>query len=333
MDEFLRTQILTELEDAVGEANCSVKEIDRVTHSVDYFWLSRMWADRGRKMPEADFVVSPENAEETSKVVKIANYYKIPVTTWGGGGGTQGGAIPVCGGILLDTKRMNKIYGVNAKSMYIECGAGAIYKHVEWAANEKGFTTMHYPSSLTCSTVGGFLAHRGIGVVSTKYGKIDDMVLSMEIVLPNGDIIHTSAAPKHAAGPDLNQIFIGSEGTLGIITKAQIRIYEQPETRRFRGFLFKDMSSAFAASREILQKFKPSVMRLYDEEVPVYFFIGESDEYYGSARISASRAGHALESAPARRQYRVSAPMRSNSVRSLSIIRRMFAGSAYLMSS
>ena len=265
MDEFLRTQILTELEDAVGEANCSVKEIDRVTHSVDYFWLSRMWADRGRKMPEADFVVSPENAEETSKVVKIANYYKIPVTTWGGGGGTQGGAIPVCGGILLDTKRMNKIYGVNAKSMYIECGAGAIYKHVEWAANEKGFTTMHYPSSLTCSTVGGFLAHRGIGVVSTKYGKIDDMVLSMEIVLPNGDIIHTSAAPKHAAGPDLNQIFIGSEGTLGIITKAQIRIYEQPETRRFRGFLFKDMSSAFAASREILQKFKPSVMRLYDE--------------------------------------------------------------------
>ena len=124
---------------------------------------------------------------------------------------------------------------------------------------------MHYPSSLTCSTVGGFLAHRGIGVVSTKYGKIDDMVLQMEVVLPNGDIIYTSATPKHAAGPDLNQIFIGSEGTLGVITKAQIRIFEQPEVRRFRGFLFKDMTSAFSASREVLQKFKPSVMRLYDE--------------------------------------------------------------------
>ena len=264
MNDFLFTQILTELEDAVGRENCSVKEIDKVTHSVDYFWLSRMWADRGRKMPQADFIVSPKDSRETSKVVKIANYYKIPVTVWGGGGGTQGGAIPLCGGILLDTKRMNEIYEVNTQSMYIECGAGAIYKHIEWAANEKGYATMHYPSSLTCSTVGGFLAHRGIGVVSTKYGKIDDMVLQMEVVLPNGDIINTSSAPKHAAGPDLNQIFIGSEGTLGIITKAQIRIYGQPEVRRFRGFLFRDMSSAFQASREILQKFKPSVMRLYD---------------------------------------------------------------------
>ncbi len=265
MNEFLFTQILTELEDAVGRENCSTRVVDKVTHSVDYFWLSRMWADRGREMPQGDFIVSPKNAQEVSKVLKIANYYKIPVTTWGGGGGTQGGAIPVCGGIVIDTKRMNEIFDFNEKGMYIECGAGAIYKHIEWAANERGYSTMHFPSSLTCSTVGGFLAHRGIGVVSTKYGKIDDMVLQMEVVLPNGDIIYTSSAPKHAAGPDLNQIFIGSEGTLGIITKAQIRIYQQPEVRRFRGFLFKDMSAAFTASRELLQIFKPSVMRLYDE--------------------------------------------------------------------
>ena len=262
--DFLNAFILTELEDAVGQENCSIRPIDKVAHSVDYFWLSRMWADRGRRMPEADFIVCPKDAQETSKVMKIANYYKIPVVTWGGGGGTQGGAIPVAGGIVVDTKRMNKIYDVNTESMYIECGTGAIYKHIEWAANEVGKATMHYPSSLTCSTVGGFLAHRGIGVVSTKYGKIDDMVLQMEVVLPNGDIIYTSPAPKHAAGPDLNQIFIGSEGTLGIITTAQLRIYDQPEERRFRGFLFKDMTAAFAASRELLQKFKPSVMRLYD---------------------------------------------------------------------
>ena len=263
-NEFLNDIILTELEDAVGRENCSTRAIDKITHGVDYFWLSRMWADRGHRMPEADVVVSPKNAQETSAVLKIANYYKIPVTTWGGGGGTQGGAIPVAGGIVLDTKRMNEIYDVNEQGMFIECGTGAIYKHIEWIANERGYGTMHYPSSLTCSTVGGFLAHRGIGVVSTKYGKIDDMALQMEVVLPNGDIIETSPAPKHAAGPDLNQIFIGSEGTLGVITKAQMRIYDLPEERRFRGFLFKDMSSAFSASRELLQKFKPSVMRLYD---------------------------------------------------------------------
>ncbi len=264
MNDFLFTQILTELEDAVSRENCSIKTIDKVSHSVDYFWLSRMWSDRGKNMPQADYIVSPKNAEETSKVLKIANYYKIPVTTWGGGGGTQGGALPICGGILLNTKRMSEIYEINEQGMYVECGAGAIYKHIEWAANEKGYSTMHFPSSLACSTVGGFLAHRGIGVLSTKYGKIDDMVLQMEVVLPNGDIINTSSVPKHAAGPDLNQIFIGSEGTLGVITKAQIRIYIQPEVRKFRGFLFKDISSAFKASKEILQKFKPSVMRLYD---------------------------------------------------------------------
>ena len=265
MNDFLMLNVLTELEDAVGRENVSTNVVDKITHAVDYFWLSRMWADRGLRMPEADIVVSPKDAQETSKVVKIANYYKIPITTWGGGGGTQGGAIPVAGGIVLDTKRMDKIYDINEQGMYIECGTGAIYKHIEWAANERGYATMHYPSSLTCSTVGGFLAHRGIGVVSTKYGKIDDMVLAMEVVLPNGDIINTATAPKHAAGPDLNQIFIGSEGTLGIITKAQIRIYDQPEDRRFRGFLFHNMTDAFNAGRELLQKFKPSVMRLYDE--------------------------------------------------------------------
>ena len=153
-------------------------------------------------MPEADFIVCPENAQEVSKVLKIANYYKLPVTPWGAGGGSQGGAIALAGGIIIDTKRMNKIYEVNTKAMYIECGTGAIYKHIEYAANEVGMATMHYPSSLTCSTVGGFLAHRGLGVVSNKYGKIDDMVLQMEVVLPNGDIIYTSPTPKHAAGPD-----------------------------------------------------------------------------------------------------------------------------------
>ena len=80
MNEFLFTQILTELEDAVGKENCSTKLVDKIAHSVDYFWLSRMWADRGREMPMGDFIVSPKDAQEVSKVLKIANYYKIPVT-------------------------------------------------------------------------------------------------------------------------------------------------------------------------------------------------------------------------------------------------------------
>jgi alkyldihydroxyacetonephosphate synthase len=257
--------ILNELEDAVGEENCSTRESDKLVHGIDFFWLSRMWADRGQRPPEADVIVMPKDAKEVSAVLKIANYYNMPVTTWGGGGGSQGGALPMAGGIVIDTKRMNEITQFNTDSMYMESGAGAIHSHLEWYANERGYATMHFPSSQNCSTLGGFLAHRGIGVVSTKYGKIDDMCLSMEVVLPNGDIINTSPVPKHAAGPDLNQIFIGSEGTLGVITKASMRIYEQPEERRFRAFLFKDIGSAFKAGRSLLAKIKPSVMRLYDE--------------------------------------------------------------------
>ena len=110
MNEFLFSMILTELEDAVGKDNCSTRAIDKVTHSVDYYWLSRMWADRGCRMPEADFVVCPKDATEVSKVVKIANYYKIPVTTWGAGGGTQGGAIPVCGG--ADPREVHRLTNI-----------------------------------------------------------------------------------------------------------------------------------------------------------------------------------------------------------------------------
>ena len=105
---FLDAMILTELEDAVGKENCSTREIDKLTHSVDYYWLSRMWVDKGENPPVPDFVVHPGSTEEVSKVLKIANYYKLPVVPWGGGSGSQGAAMPMAGGIILDMKRMNK---------------------------------------------------------------------------------------------------------------------------------------------------------------------------------------------------------------------------------
>lgn len=91
------------------------------------------------------------------------------------------------------------------------------------------------------------------------------MCMSMEVVLPNGDIINTLPVPKHAAGPDLNQMFIGSEGTLGVITKATFRLFEQPECRKHRAFMFPSMADGLAAGRDIMQKVQPSIMRLFDE--------------------------------------------------------------------
>ncbi len=262
---FMFNMILSELEDIVGQENVSTREADKLTYGVDYFWISRMWADRGETPPAADFVVRPGSAQEVSAILKVANYYKLPVHTWGGGSGSQGGALPMAGGIILDTKRMNRLLEIDLESRTITAETGMIFQQLEWYANEKGFSCMHIPSCLTCGTIGGALGHRGIGILSTKYGKIDDMCVSMEVVLPNGDVINTLPVPKHAAGPDLNQIFIGSEGTLGVITKATFKLFEQPECRRHRAFLFPDMTSGFAAGRDIMQKVKPSIMRFFDE--------------------------------------------------------------------
>ena len=116
-------------------------------------------------MPEADIIVCPKDAQEVSKVLKIANYYKIPVTTWGAGGGSQGGALPVCGGILLDTKRMNQIYEVNTEVMYIECGTGAIYKHIEWAANEVGKARIVFYLDIVPSSAYELMHEKGFPVL------------------------------------------------------------------------------------------------------------------------------------------------------------------------
>ncbi len=262
---FMADMIRTELEDAVGVENVSVSDSERLTYGVDYFWIGRMWADHGRTPPMPDWIVRPASTEEVSKVLKIANYYKIPVNIWGGGSGSQGGALPMAGGIMLDMKRMDRLLEIDEVSRTVTAESGMIFQRLEWLVNEKGFSCQHIPSCLTCGTVGGALGHRGIGIMSTKYGKIDDQCINMEIVLPNGDTINTLPVPKHAAGPDLNQIFIGSEGTLGVITKATFKLFEQPEDRQFRAVLFPDMHSGFMAGRDIMQKIKPSILRFFDE--------------------------------------------------------------------
>ncbi len=262
---FMVDMVQSELEDAVGASHVSISASDKLSYGVDYFWVSRMWVDKGRTPPQPDIVVRPGSAEEVCKVLKIANYYKIPVHTWGGGSGSQGSALPMAGGIILDTKRMNRLIAIDEVSRSITAESGMIFQTLEWYANERGYSVMHIPSCLTCGTIGGALAHRGIGIMSTKYGKIDDQCLNLEVVLPNGDIINTLPVPKHAAGPDLNQIFIGSEGTLGIITKATFKLVKIPETRMFRAFLFSDFSVGLKACRDIVQRVKPSILRLFDE--------------------------------------------------------------------
>lgn len=265
-NSYMQEMIFSELRDIVGSEDISTALSDKVTYSVDYYWVSELWHDRMQKSPEADFILHPESAEEVSRILKIANNYKIPVTPWGGGSGSQGGALPICGGIILDTKKMDKIHKIDMDSLTVTVDTGIIMQHLEWELEKKGISTMHIPASIYCATLGGFLAHRGTGVLSTKYGKIEDMIVSMEVVLPDGKIINTLPVPRHASGPDLNQIFMGTEGTLGVITKATLKVHHIPPERKFQAFIFKDLHSGMEAGKNImLKRLQPCTIRLYDE--------------------------------------------------------------------
>jgi len=258
--------IYRELENIVGPRDITDKKVDKIVYSVDYFWIPEMLIDRGCNPPMADYIVHPETSEEVSRIIQLANTYKIPLTVWGGGSGSQGGALPVDGGIIVDIKKLDRVLEIDEKSLIVTAQSGIIAQDLEWKLNERGYTMGHLPASMYCATMAGFLAHRGSGVLSTKYGKIEDMIIKMEVVLPTGEIIRTAPVPRHAAGPDLSQLFIGSEGTLGIITEATFKIHPIPEERRFRAFVFENLHSAYEAGRKIMtRRLRPCTIRLYDE--------------------------------------------------------------------
>jgi len=259
--------IRSELEEVVGTDFISVSKTDKLIYSADWSWMPQMWLDRGEKLATPDYIVHPASATEISAIMEIANKYRIPVIPYGGGSGTQGGALPIYGGIIVDLKRLDKIIEIDEKSLTVTAQAGIILTQLEWAVNEKGLMLPHYPASAHCATLGGCLAPRGTGTISTKYGKAEDMVLNMEVVLPTGEIIRTPPVPQHASGPDFFRLFLGSEGTLGTITEATMQLDYLPATRLLRAVLFDDLSKALEAGRQIMtHRYDPFVIRLYDPD-------------------------------------------------------------------
>ena len=249
----------------LGPEYVSVRESDKLVYSTDWSWMLQMWLDRGLKPTQPDVIVHPGSAQEVAEIMKVAGHYRLPVVPWGGGSGSQGGAGPVFGGILLDTKRMNRIIEINENCLTVTAEAGINGTQLEWALNERGLTLPHYPASANCATLGGYLAPRGSGTISTKYGKAEQLVISLEVVLPNGEIISTPQVRNHASGPDFMGLWVGAEGTLGVITKATMQIERLPACRLLRGMLFEDLPQALEAGRRIMtQRLDPLVVRLYD---------------------------------------------------------------------
>lgn len=232
----------------------------------DSYWRAKAMAAAGTPLGRPDIVVRASSEADISAVLRIADALGAPVVPWGGGSGSQGGAVPQAGGIVLDVRALDEIWEIDEDSMTATVGAGLNGKHFEALLNERGLMFPHYPASAEWATVGGYIAARGSGVLSTKYGKIEDLTVSMRVVLPGGAVIDTLPVPRHAVGPDIAPLIIGSEGTLGIITRATVQIAPLPPARRFAAVLFSSVEQGVAAFREVMVRgLRPAVIRLYDE--------------------------------------------------------------------
>ena len=263
---YARDMVYSELADIVGDKFILTDEADRIIYGVDHYWVSEAWFDRKQELPLADWIVRPGSVEQVAAIMQVANRYRIPVIPWGLGSGSQGGSLPVFGGLILDTKRLDRIVEINRTAYTVTAQAGINGQLLEDACNACGMTLPHYPASQRVSTLGGWLAPRGSGVLSTKYGKIEDLVLALQVVLPTGEIIRTLPTPSHASGPDLRHLFVGAEGTTGVITEATMQLEPMPQVRRFRSYLFRDLRTGIEAGRRIMVgRLHPCVIRLYDE--------------------------------------------------------------------
>jgi FAD/FMN-containing dehydrogenases len=261
-----KREILQKLRNKVGPENVSDKEIDKIAYSKDYWPITLRWVLEGKTPALPDLIVWPENTKQVSDVVKIADDEEIPIVPFGEGSGVLGGAVPINGGIVIDIKRMNRILEINDKNLTVTAQPGINAMDLERALNKEGYTMGHSPQSIYCSALGGNLSTRAAGQFSTKYGKIDDMLISLEAVLPMGEIIRSKNVPKSSTGPTTERLLLGAEGTLGIITKATLKIWPYPEERALRSYSFENLENGLEVIRKILRKgMFPAVIRLYDE--------------------------------------------------------------------
>lgn len=248
-------------------AEAVLSDGDRLdSYEADTYWKAIAASANGSPLGRPDLVVLAGSHEDVATVLRLANEHRVPVVPWGGGSGSQGGAVLSEGGIALDLKGLDRIVEVDETSLTVTAEAGVNGQHLEEELNGRGLMLPHYPASVDLATVGGYVAARGSGVLSTRYGKIEDLVLGLRVVLPTGQVIETVPIPRHAVGPELTQLFVGSEGTLGVITRATLGLRPLPATRRFEAVSFPSLLEGIAAIRgAIVRGLRPSVVRLYDE--------------------------------------------------------------------
>jgi glycolate oxidase len=255
---MLSNEVKQKLISIVTEKNFDDSKIERLVYSYDA-------TPNFQSMPDA--VISPRNTEDVSEILKICNQYGVPIVPRGSGTNLCAGTCPTEGGIVILFKHMNKILEVDEENLTVTVQPGVITLDMIHAIEEKGLFYPPDPSSMKISTIGGNINENSGGLRGLKYGVTRDYVIGLEAVLPNGDIIRTGGKlAKDVAGYDLTRLFVGSEGTLGVITEATLKLIPMPETRKTMLALYQDLSAAArSVSKIIANKIIPTTLEFLDQ--------------------------------------------------------------------
>ena len=243
-------EILNKLIEIVGSKNVLTREEKIETYSHD-----ETPKEQYARMPEV--VVIPKTAEEIAEIVKIANKKLIPITPRGAGSGLSGGSIPVFGGIVISLEKMNKILEIDYNNMMMVLEPGVVTNDINEVIAEKGLFYAGYPMSVETCFIGGNVAENAGGGRAVKYGVTSRYIMGLEIVTPEGDIVQLGGKlVKDVTGYDIKQLIIGSEGTLGIVTKVIIKLIPLPTVKVDLLVLFKDVKSAIEMVPRIMTEAK-----------------------------------------------------------------------------
>jgi len=269
-----REQIVEKLIALVSEDQVIIDEAVLRESSVDRF--RRFEAFHGIfRLPSPVAVVNVRSTEDVAAVMAFANANKVNVVPRTGHTATEGGLETILENtIVMDGSDMNKIVSIDIENMQATVQCGVPLQVLDDQLREQGYTTGHSPQSKPIAQLGGLVATRSIGQFSTLYGGIEDMVVGLEAVFPDGGITRIKNVPRRAAGPDIRHVIIGNEGALCFITEVTVKIFKYfPENNRFLGYTLDNMRTGFEILRKVMVNgYRPSVARLYDVDDGAYHF-------------------------------------------------------------
>ncbi|WP_265305479.1 FAD-binding oxidoreductase [Verminephrobacter eiseniae] len=210
-------------------------------------------------------ILRPADAAQVAAIVRHACANGIPVIPYGSGSGVLGGAIALGGEVLVDLRRLDRIVAIHPLDAMVTVECGMNGARLEAALDAQGLTTGHLPQSIEISTVGGWVACRGGGQASSRYGKIEDIVVGLKAVLPDGRSIEVRPVARRSVGPSILDLLVGSEGVFGIITEVTLRVWKKPALERAVVLAFPSLPAAWGCAREMMQaELRPQIVRIYD---------------------------------------------------------------------